>query len=143
MKSGYLFPYRTRFIGLLLILIHIPITLIWQIKNPDLDLHRMPADSIIFSNEHLFFISSTLLVLVGLFLIAFAKEKIEDEQILQLRLDSLRWAIYLNYVLLILSLIFTNGVNFIDILRLNLWIPLVFFIIRFRWVIFRLNRSLN
>lgn len=146
MKGRYLFPYRSRFIGLWLILIHIPIKVIWQTKNPRLDFHSMPSsteDSVLFTTAHLFFICSTLLVLIGLFLIAFAKEKIEDEQILQLRLDSLRWAIYLNYVLLILSLIFTNGINFIDILRLNLWIPLLFFIIRFRWVIFRLNRSLT
>jgi hypothetical protein len=97
----------------------------------------------LFTNEHLFFIVSIILVLVGLFLIAFSKEKIEDEQISQLRLDSLRWAIYLNYLILLFSLIFTNGIDFIDILRLNIWVPLVFFIIRFRWVIFRLNRSLN
>jgi len=82
-------------------------------------------------------------MLVGLFLIAFSKEKIEDEQIAQLRLDSLRWAIYLNYLILLLSLVFTNGIDFIDILRLNLWVPLLFFIIRFRWVLYRLNRSLT
>ena len=41
------------------------------------------------------------MVLVGLFLIAFSKEKIEDEQIVQFRLDSLRWAIYLNYAILL------------------------------------------
>jgi len=113
---------------------------------PGLDSHRLPekpSDSILFTNQHLFSIVSTILVLVGLFLIAFSKEKIEDEQISQLRLDSLRWAIYLNYLILLLSLIFTNGIDLIDILRLNIWVPLVFFIIRFRWVIYRLNRSLK
>jgi hypothetical protein len=28
-------------------------------------------------------------------------------------------------------------------LRLNLWVPLLFFIARFRWVLYRLNRSLR
>lgn len=125
MRARYLFPYKSRFIGLLLILVHIPVMMIWENKS------------------HLSFIVTSLLVLVGLFLIAFSKEKIEDEQIDQLRLDSLRWAIYCNYLILILIIIFTNGTDFIDMLRLNLWIPLVFFIIRFRWVIMRLNRSLN
>jgi len=147
MRANYLFPRKSRYIGLFLILLHIPIRMIWESVNPGIDTsHRLPVragDSALFTNEHLFFLASSLLVLVGLFLIAFSKEKIEDEQISQLRLDSLRWAIYLNYFILLLSLVFTNGIDFIDILRLNLWVPLIFFIIRFRWVIFRLNRSLN
>jgi hypothetical protein len=77
----------------------------------------------------------------GLFLVAFAKEKIEDEQIWHIRLDSLRWAIYINYLVLIISLIFIEDVP--HMLELNLWVPLIFFIIRFRWVIFRLNRLLS
>jgi hypothetical protein len=75
---------------------------------------------------------------VGLFLVAFAKEKIEDEQIWNVRLESLRWAIYVNYAILIVSLVFLDDVH--HIMELNLWVPLIFFIFRFRWVIFRLNR---
>jgi hypothetical protein len=80
-------------------------------------------------------------MLVGLFFVAFAKEKIEDEQIWKIRLDSLKWAICLNYLILIFTLVFTNDVH--HILLLNMWVPLIFFIVRFRWVIFRLNRSLS
>ena len=92
----------------------------------------------LFSGEHLFFMGTTLLMALGLFLVAFAREKMEDEQIWQIRLDSLRWAIYVNYLVLIISLIFINDTG--HLLHLNLWVPLIFFIIRFRWVIFRLNR---
>ncbi|MBS1596860.1 MAG: hypothetical protein JST75_01440 [Bacteroidetes bacterium] len=146
MGSKYLFPYKSRFVGIGLILLHIPIRAIWEYLYPGLGEHHLPVkpgDSVLFTNQHLFSITSAILMLVGLFLIAFSKEKIEDEQIAQLRLDSLRWSIYLNYLILLLSLIFTNGIDFIDILRLNLWVPLLFFIIRFRWVLFRLNRSLT
>ena len=45
-------------------------------------------------------------MLVGLIIVAFSKEKIEDEQISQLRLDSLQWAVYLNYIILVISLSF-------------------------------------
>ncbi|HEY2648718.1 MAG TPA: hypothetical protein VGI38_05975 [Puia sp.] len=78
---------------------------------------------------------------MGLFLVAFSRERVEDEQITQLRLDSLRWAIYLNYAILLFSLIFTQGSESNHILFLNMWLPLLFFILRFRWVIYRLNRS--
>jgi hypothetical protein len=143
MKPYLLFSYKSRFFGLALIISHVPVRAIWEQINPNIDeSHRLPVnpgDSLLFTNGHIFYIVSTVLVLSGLFLIAFSKEKIEDEQISKLRLDSLQWAIYLNYFLLILSLIFTNGINFIDILRLNIWLPLVFFIIRFRWKIWQLN----
>ena len=144
MKSHYLFPYKSRFVGWLLIILHVPAMAIWEAKNPGMNYRELSLKAsgpVLFTPEHLFFIAISLLVLVGLFLVAFSKEKIEDEQIVQLRLDSLRWAIYFNYLLLIISIVFTNGMDFIEILQLNLWIPLLFFIIRFRWVIFRLNRS--
>jgi len=99
------------------------------------------TNSFLFSPPHLFFIGTTLMVLIGLFLIAFSRERVEDEQITQLRLDSLRWAIYLNYALLLFSLVFTHGGESDHILVLNIWLPLLFFILRFQWVLYRLNRS--
>lgn len=147
MKPNLLFPYKCRYVGLALIVAHVPIRAVWEAINPNIDeSHRLPfqaGDSMLYTSGHLFFIASTLLVLSGLFLVAFAKEKIEDEQISQLRLESLQWAVYLNYFILILSLFLTNGIDFIDMLRMNLWIPLIFFIARFRWKIWQLNRLLK
>jgi hypothetical protein len=142
-RIKYLFPYNSRFIGIALILIHIPIKLLWDAHYPKgYDYHDMAdTDSVLFSTPHLYFIGTTLMVLVGLFLVAFSMEKIEDEQIVQLRLDSLRWAIYLNYAILLFSLVFTHGGDSEHILMLNIWLPLLFFILRFQWVLFRLNRS--
>ncbi len=140
-KPKYLLPYSSRWIGLALILVHIPVKLMWDAHYPgDYD-NPQGSESMLFSPPHLFFIGTTLMVLVGLFLIAFSKEKIEDEQIVQLRLDSLRWAIYLNYAILLFGLVFTNGGESNHILMLNIWLPLLFFILRFQWVLYRLNRS--
>ena len=144
MVPPFLFNYKSRFDGFALILAHIPVRIIWEYLYPGIDksheLPVKPGDSVLFTNGHLFYIASTLLVLSGLFLIAFSKEKIEDEQITRLRLEFLQWAVYFNYFILILSLFLTNGIDFIDILRLNIWIPLIFFIVRFKWKLFQLNR---
>ena len=145
MRTNYLFPFNTRYFGIGLVLIHIPIKLIWDALYPSgyNHLHSTSADSpdFLFSLPHLFFIGTTLMVLVGLFLIAFSRERVEDEQIIQLRLDSLRWAIYVNYGILLFSLVFTYGQEVYHILLLNIWLPLLFFILRFQWVLYRLNRS--
>jgi hypothetical protein len=139
MKTRFLFPYNFKFIGLfIIVLAHLPIT--HFLKQHDL-VNTNPAG--LFTPAHIFFISNLLMIVIGLLMIAFSKEKIEDEQISQLRLDSLQWAIYVNYTVLVLSLIFTNGIDAVDVLKLNLWVPLIFFIVRFRWALYRLNSSLT
>ncbi|ASU32347.1 hypothetical protein [Mucilaginibacter xinganensis] len=143
MKTRFLFPHWSRYAGWCLIFLHIPVMVVMKIYagnnfkgyNQGMDVPEL------FTPDHLFFIATALLMAAGLFLVAFSKEKIEDEQISQLRLDSLQWAIYLNYLVLFTTLVLTNDKG--HILYLNLWIPLVFFIVRFRWMIFRLNRSIK
>jgi hypothetical protein len=139
MKSRFLFPHWCRYVGYILIIAHIPVMLLR--KTLGFDTPGAPVDYSLFNSHHLFFMTTTLLMAIGLFLAAFSKEKIEDEQISQLRLDSLQWAIYVNYVLLIVSLIFSTDTE--HILFLNLLVPLVFFIIRFQWKIFQNNRLLR
>jgi hypothetical protein len=140
MKPHFLFPYWCRYLGWGLVIIHVPMSIIGRSNGMINPLDNPPTQSL-FTGEHLFFICTSLVMALGLFIVAFSREKIEDEQIWHLRLDSLRWAIYINYLVLIASLIFIYDTA--HILELNLWVPLIFFIIRFRWAIFRLNRSLS
>ncbi len=137
MKSLFLFPYWGRYLGYFLVLVHIPIVLY---KKQFMGVHAAADDSI-FNGQHLFFMSTTLLMAIGLFIAAFSKEKVEDEQIVRLRLDSLQWSVYVNFLFLIISLIFSDDIE--HILFLNLLVPLVFFIIRFRWKIFQNNRLIK
>jgi len=140
MKPHFLFPYWCRYLGWGLVIAHVPMSIIGRANGMINPLDNPPTESL-FTGEHLFFICTSLVMALGLFIVAFSREKIEDEQIWHVRLDSLRWAIYINYLVLIASLIFIYDTA--HILELNLWVPLIFFIIRFRWVIFRLNRSLS
>ena len=136
MKSKFLFPYWCKFLGIALFLVHVPFLLL---KKQGFGLHPTPAADGFFSASHLFFISTTLTMLSGLVLIAFSKEKIEDEQITQLRLDALQLSIYLNYLVLIVSLFFIGRNDFWDVIRINIWAPLMFFILLFRLKLFRNN----
>src|ERR1700753_613905 len=123
MKTRFLFPHWCRHLGYGLFLVHIPIVLLK--KQLGFDHHSDPDDQSLFNSNHVFFMATTLLMAMGLFLAAFSKEKLEDEQISQLRLDSLQWAIYLNYLLLLIGMIFTTDIH--HILFMNLMIPLVVF----------------
>lgn len=142
MKTRYLFPHWCRYLGWVLVFVHIPFAIFRKMLKDGHYPVSPPGDNLaFFTPDHLFFITTAVLMAIGLFLVAFAKETIEDEQISQLRLDSLQWAIYVNYALLFGSLILSEDRE--HILFINLWVPLAFFIIRFRWKIWQLNRLLK
>ena len=74
--------------------------------------------------------------IVGMLLVAFSKVKTEDEYVSKTRLESLQWAIYLNFLLLILAIIFIHGMAFFSVIVYNMFTPLILFIIRFHYILF-------
>ena len=84
MKPSFLFPYWCRYLGYAFIVGHVPIAIIARWQGIDMNSNG-PGGPGLFTGEHLFFMCTALLMTIGLFLVAFAKEQIEDEQIWQIR----------------------------------------------------------
>ena len=82
-------------------------------------------------------------VLIGLIFIAFAREKVEDEFMMKLRLDSLVVAVLINYVLLFFAILLVYGMDFIFVWVYNMYTVLILFIARFYWVKMRQNKMLQ
>ncbi|WP_055412299.1 hypothetical protein [Nonlabens sp. YIK11] len=74
----------------------------------------------------------SVLIISGI-LFAFSKEPIEDEMIASIRKDSLIWAVYLNYGMLLVSIFAFAGLDLFVILALNILSLLIFFMLRFQW----------
>lgn len=153
MKLNYLFPNRYKNIGWLIL---VPsaivglITLIVEYEPSFLDLN-VPA---IFVNELIgkqqFFgmVKNNILneilgvlIIISSLLVAFSKEKIEDEYISKIRLESLVWAVYVNYGILLFSFIFIFDLSFLWVMIFNMFTILLFFIIRFNWQISKFKKS--
>ena len=77
------------------------------------------------------------LMIVGGLLVAFSKEKKEDEYISNLRLSSFQWALLISYLLLFLANFFLYGWQFLNLMALNMFTPLFLFILRFNYLIYR------
>ena len=157
MKSNYLFPHKYKKIGWIIL---IPILVIGLFTfNTDfapsfLDF-RLPALSIdsldtfgkaqdgffIMIENNIFNEIIGVLLIISSLLVAFSKEKTEDEYIANIRLESLVWAVYVNYGVLILSFLFVYEFSFLIILVFNIFTLLFFFIIRFNWRISKLQKS--
>ncbi|MDR6301136.1 hypothetical protein [Mesonia maritima] len=84
-----------------------------------------------------------ILLIVGGIFVAFSKQRIEDEFISKIRVESLIWATYCNYIILLLAILFVYGVSFFSIMIFNMFTVLMFFIIRFNWAYFKLKKTAN
>jgi len=79
--------------------------------------------------------------IVSLMLIAFSKEKTEDEAIQFFRLASLQWAVILNYIVLIVCILAVYGFGFVTVMMYNMFTTLIIFNIRFRFLLFMYNKA--
>lgn len=83
-------------------------------------------------------IAMILFIVSGL-IFAFSKEKIEDEMVAKIRLESLVWATYVNYAVLLCCILFIYGLPFLNVMMYNMFTLLLFFIIRFHWMLYKNN----
>jgi len=84
-----------------------------------------------------------VLFIIGAVFVAFSKEKTEDEFIAKTRLESLLWATYINYGILLFCFLFFYAFEFLYVMIFNMFTILVIFIIRFYYVLHRANKSLS
>ena len=154
MSRNYLFPARFQKFGWFLL---VPFGLMFLLFafGPDSikEQWRMPvfaiADEELFQKTIWFSFTSnavfdevTLIgLIVSLLLIAFSKEKDEDEFISQIRLNSLVWALLINYGILILAELFVYAFSFLNVLSFNLIMILVLFVIKFRIELHKLKTN--
>ena len=72
--------------------------------------------------------------IVGSLFVGFSKEKKEDEFIAKLRLSSLLWAVWVNYILLLFAFLFIYGTSFLSIMVYNMFTVMIIFIVRFNYI---------
>lgn len=151
MKTKYLLPHRFLYLGWFLIMVFVPLAL-WMLFSPDtfpfsleMEISPIYADTFGFSDlslgsgivTHIFnFEVVALGVIPGFFLAGFSRLKTEDERIAQMRLESLQWGIYTNYLVLTLCIILVYGGAFLAIMIYNIFTPLLIFVLRFYWLLY-------
>jgi L-asparagine transporter-like permease len=79
--------------------------------------------------------------IIGAIFVAFSKEKNEDEFISKIRLDSLVWATYINYAILVFCMLFFYEMTFLYVMIFNMFTILILFIIRFYYLVYKSKRQ--
>lgn len=103
---------------------------------PQFSLGTKDANSRIFQVNLSKTIVGVLFIIVCL-LIAFSKEKNEDEYIAKLRQNALLWAVLINYILLIIAFVLIYDVGFMNVMIYNMFTVLLLFIFRFHYLLHR------
>ena len=144
-KIGWILLIPSALFGLFIIISD------YELKFLDLKVFTIYSGSGVFQDPVLFgMINSNLtgtligiLFLIGAIFVAFSKEKSEDEFITKVRLESLLWATYINYGVLIFCFLFFYEFEFLYVMIFNMFTILIFFIIRFYYILYRANKSLS
>ena len=105
----------------------------------------------IFGQSHYFtFINTNVtntlvgtLFILGALLVGFSSEKREDEFIEKLRMTSLLWAVFVNYILLLVAFLFIYGTPFLNVMIYNMFTVLIIFIARFNYILYQNRKSVD
>lgn len=154
MKVNYLLPHRFNRIGWVLV---IPTFLLgiytviyeWEPSYFDVVVPGFFIDEFLGEQKFVGLVENNILneilgilFIVGAIFVAFSKERDEDELIQKIRLQSLVWATYWNYGILILAFLFLYDLSFYWVMVFNMFNILIFFIAKFNWAMVKLKKSL-
>lgn len=156
MKSNLLLSNKLKIAGWVIFFIGtlLGITyLVLSSKGQELSLFNVSvfsvyADELFKKNEFFQVITNNILdeiasvfIIVGGLMIMFSKEKNDDEFINSLRLNSLSWAVLINYCILLLSIMFLYGISFLWVMVFNMFTILFIFILRFNWLLRQASKN--
>lgn len=145
MKQIKLFPHGFQRLGSILLMPFLALgiaNMFFDYNASWLQFGLSGADPIEFFSSHNFTDELAAVgLIVSLIFIAFSKEKIEDEAIQFFRLEALQWAVYANYLVLIISILAVYGTQFFQVMTYNMFTVLIIFILRFRYVLFLYNKA--
>ena len=83
----------------------------------------------------------TVIIIISGMIHSFSREKIEDELISKLRLDSLIWSLYVNYTVVILATLLIYDIVYFNVLIFNLFTIILFFNLKLRFSLYKHYKS--
>lgn len=147
--SRFLLPYPFRLTGFLFFIAGVIFSIMrfsFGIKPGFLDVKVFAIYCRYFDTKYFSVIGNNIseeicgiLLLAGLFFITFAKEKKENEAIMDIRLRSIFLSVFANSILLLLSIIFIYGFGFLAVMVINLFSMFILYNLIYYWLKLRAN----
>lgn len=149
--NSYLLPGRLRPVGIIFLIAGLGILFLkykFNLKPDFLEVKVFALYSFYIEAKSFTFITHQVieeiggvLLLTGMFLIAFTKEKIESEIIDTFRLKAFMIASYLNFFYLLVSVLFFYGFGFVGALTIFAIFWLATYILLYRYLFYRYKKK--
>ena len=157
MKSRYLFSHKFKPVGWFIFLVGVTLGVILMFNDFDYPNWELKVYPLIgeekgfltfnpkfeWSTNNIADELAAVLIIIGGILVCFSKTKDEDEYISKIRMESLIWATYINYAVLILAIFFVFEMSFFNVMIYNMFTLLLFFILRFHFVLYKSKKSFS
>ena len=153
MKSTFLFPAPIRKLGWLLFIPALLATLFLRIVQTEtsteipLPVFAVASGEILSKPQFFTFIENDVtdeilmsMIIIGGILAGFSKLRHEDELTGRIRYESLVYAVYLNFAVMLAATLFIYGTYYFDVLLANVFTLLFFFLLRFQFKLHQLNK---
>lgn len=152
MQLNYLFPTRFKKIGWMLFISGVVLGIFYLVfemepRFMELSVFAIAYETLMGKTKWLTLTENnildeiiTLLILMGGIFAAFSRQKTEDEFISKIRLESLVWATYVNYAVLIFTTLFIYDMTFFWVLVFNMFTVLFFFLARFNLAMYLIKK---
>jgi hypothetical protein len=148
---SFLLPRRSKLPGILLVISGAILAMVrfyWGVKPEFLNVKVFAIYSSFLQSKSFEVIQNQILeeiagvlILSGLFMVAFAREETESYRINVLRLKSFFISAYLNTIFLLTALIFTFGIAFIYMMIISLISWLGIYVVSFRILMYKENKK--
>lgn len=151
MKNRFLFPYKYKMIGWIILVPAAIFGLVMIVTNYEpkfleINVFSLTTQTFGDSDTHWFRNNisneiAAVMFTVGALLAGFSKQKNEDEFIASIRLESLLWATYVNYAILIVTMLLVYDSGFFTVMIFNMFTVLIIFLLRFNFMIYKFNKA--
>lgn len=155
MKNLKLFPSKLKRVGWIILIPAVLMGLLSLIFNDSISLGEFEmvvpyySNFIPFTDQTGFFKLTSFEILpnaagiftiIGGVLVGFSKEEKEDEFISSLRLSAVLWSMLVSYVIVLLLFLTVFGFLFLTLMAVALFLPLLLYIARFQFLLYK-NRG--
>jgi hypothetical protein len=151
LRNKFLLPGSFKFAGIFFLIAGTILGFIrfyLGIKPDVLDMQPFAFYSSYLANKYLQFIGNNmseefvcLFFLAGFLLIAFSRDKEENEMKSELRTQAFYITAYIQFLYLMLAILFTFGMAFIYVIIASIFLPFITFTIAFRILLFRSKKK--
>ena len=153
MKTRFLFSQQYKSVGWFLLIVGILLGIILMLNDFEYPTIEMPVYPLIgehdvfskppleWSKNNIIDEIAAILIIIGGIFVSFSKTKDEDEYISKIRMESLIWATYVNYIVLFIAILFVFDLTFFNVMICNMFTILLFFIARFQFMLYKSKKG--